>query len=139
MIKRILVAYDGSKPADKAYLFAVDIAQKYGAELFVIAVARPPEFGDDVETEAIIENSRKHYDEVLEPLRAQAPALGLKVHFEVVVGHPVEQIIRHAEQEFQTDLIVLGHRGKSLFERMRLGSVSRQVMHHAHCPVLVVR
>jgi nucleotide-binding universal stress UspA family protein len=34
---------------------------------------------------------------------------------------------------------VLGHRGKSLFERWRLGSVSKQVIHYAHCAVTVVR
>jgi len=70
MINRILLAYDGSAPADKAYSFALDIAKKYDADLYVLAVARPPEFGDDVETEAVIENSRKHYQKVLAPLKA---------------------------------------------------------------------
>lgn len=139
MIKRILLAYDGSAPADKAYSFAFDIAKKYDADLYVLAVARPPEFGDDVETEAIIENSKKHYQKVLAPLKARAPSLGVRLHFEVAVGHPAEQIIRHAEHQYHADLIVLGHRGKSLFERLRLGSVSRQVIHYAHCAVTVVR
>ena len=138
MIKSILLAYDGSAPADKAYAFALDIAKKYAADLYVLAVARPPEFGDDVETEAIIENSKKHYQKVLAPLKAQAPSLGARLHFEVAVGHPAEQIIRHAEQ-FKAELIVIGHRGKSLFERLRLGSVSKQVIQYAHCSVTVVR
>ena len=139
MIKRILLAYDGSAPADKAYSFALDIAKKYDADLYVLAVARPPEFGDDVETEAIIENSKKHYHKVLAPLKAQAPSQGVRVRFEVVVGHPADQILRHAESQYKADLIVLGHRGKSLFERLRLGSVSKHVIHYAHCAVLVVR
>lgn len=139
MIKRILLAYDGSAPADKAYAFALDIAKKYDADLYVLAVARPPEFGDDVETEAVIENSRKHYQKVLVPLRVQAPSQGVRLHFEVVVGHPAEQIIRHAEDQYKADLIVLGHRGKSLFERLRLGSVSKHVIQYAACAVTVVR
>ena len=139
MIKRILLAFDGSEPANKAYAFALDIAKKYDADLYVLAVARPPEFGDDVETEAIIENSKKHYQKVLAPLKAQAPSLGLRLHFAVAVGHPAEQILRHAEQLYRVDLIVLGHRGKTLFERLRLGSVTKQVMHYAHCAVTVVR
>jgi len=138
MIKSILLAYDGSAPADKAYAFALDSAKKYAADLYVLAVARPPEFGDDVETEAVIENSKKHYQKVLAPLKAQAPSLGVRLHFEIAVGHPAEQIIRHAEQ-FKADVIVIGHRGKSLFERFRLGSVSKQVIHYAHCSVTVVR
>jgi nucleotide-binding universal stress UspA family protein len=34
---------------------------------------------------------------------------------------------------------VLGHRGKTFFERWRLGSVSKQGMHYAHCTTTVVR
>ncbi|HXZ95750.1 MAG TPA: universal stress protein [Burkholderiales bacterium] len=138
MIKRILMAYDGSAPADKAYAFALDLAKKYGADVHVIAVARPPDFGDDVETEAILENSVKHYEGLFAPLKDQAAAQGLNPQFEVVVGHPAEQIIYRAE-EYQADLIVMGHRGKSLFERLRLGSVSKHVIHYAHCAVTIVR
>jgi nucleotide-binding universal stress UspA family protein len=138
MIKHILVATEGSDAAAKAYAFAVDIAKKYDAELHVLAVARPPDFGEDVETEAIIENSKKHYQKVLAPLRAQAPSLGVRVHFEVAVGHPAEQIMRHAEQH-NADVIVIGHRGKTFIERWRLGSITHRVLQYAHCPVIVVR
>ena len=138
MIKRILVAIDGSEAAHKAYAFALDIATRYGAELYVLAVARPPDFGEDVETEAIIENSKNHYEKVLAPFRAQAPSLGLRLHFEVAVGHPAEQIIRYAE-EHTIDVIAIGHRGKTFIERWRLGSISHRVLQYAHCPVIVVR
>lgn len=138
MIKRILVAFDGSEPAKKAYAFALDLAKQYDAELHVLAVARPPEFGDDVETEAVIENSKKHYQKVLAPLRAQAPSVGVRVKFEMVVGHPAEQIVRHAEQ-LKVDVIAIGHRGHTIVERWRLGSISHRVLDYAHCPVIVVR
>lgn len=86
----------------------------------------------------VIENSKKHYENVLAPLKAAArQASG--IHFKVAVGHPAEQIIRHAEDEYKADLIVMGHRGKNLFERLRLGSVSKQVVHYARCPVTIVR
>jgi len=139
MIKRILVAYDGSAGAQDAYNFAVDIAKKYEAEIYVLAVARPPDIGDDVETEAIIETSRQHYEKTLAPLKARAASHGVHHHFKVAVGHPAEQIIRHAEEDYKADLIVMGHRGHTLFERLRLGSVSKQVIHYAHCPVTIVR
>lgn len=138
MIKRILVAFDGSEPAKKAYAFALDLAKQYGADLHVLAVARPPEFGDDVETEAVIENSKKHYQKVLAPLKVQAPSVGVRVKFEMVVGHPAEQIVRHAEQ-LKADVIVIGHRGHTFVERWRLGSISHRVLDYAGCPVVVVR
>ena len=138
MIKRILMAYDGSAPADKAYAFAMDLAKKYGAELIVLAVSRPPDFADDVEMEAVLENSTKHYEKLLSNLKPQAAAQGINARFEVVVGHPAEQILYYAEQN-EADHIVMGHRGKTFFQRWRLGSVSKQVIHYALCAVTVVR
>ena len=138
MIRRILLAYDGSAASVKACELAFDLAQRYGARLVVLSVARPPEFGDDVETEAVIENSRAYHEGLLEPVKQRAATSGLDAAFLVTVGHPTEQIIAEAERE-HADLIVLGHRGKTLFQRLRLGSVSKQVVQYAECPVLVVR
>jgi nucleotide-binding universal stress UspA family protein len=138
MITRILVAYDGSEPAGKAYACAVDLAQKYGASLTALAVSRPPDVAEEVETRAILENSLKHYRHLLAALQKKAAAQGIAIKLEVIVGHPAEQIIAYAERH-GIDLIVIGQHGKSLFERWRLGSVSQRVLQYAHCPVLVVR
>jgi nucleotide-binding universal stress UspA family protein len=138
MIKKILLAYDGSEPAKKALDAALDLARKYQAELYVLTVAQPPDFGEDVETKAIIENSRSWHQRALAPVRHAAETSGVKAVFEVAVGHPAEQIIYHADRH-QVDLIVLGHRGKSLFRRLLLGSVSKQVVQYADRTVLVVR
>lgn len=138
MIKRILVAYDGSDPAKKAYDLALDLARKYQAEMWVLAVVRPPDFAEDVETEAILEGSRKYHHRLLAQLKQQSPEADQRIRFETAVGHPAEQIIYHAEQN-RVDLIVMGHRGKTFFERLRLGSVTRNVIHYAHCAVTVVR
>jgi hypothetical protein len=63
--------------------------------LRVLAVARPPEFGDEVETEAVIENSRRHYQQLLQSLQATtSKRKNVAIRFEVAVGHPAEQIIR---------------------------------------------
>lgn len=137
-MKKILVAYDGSEPADKAFEWAVDLALKYQASLHVVAIARPPDVGDDVETEAAIENAQRHYQSVLGRLQHRGRAQDVHAKYSVVVGHPAEKIITQAERD-EADLIVIGHRGKSMLERLRLGSVSKQVLHYAHCAVLVVR
>lgn len=133
-MKHILVAYDGSEPAQRAFEQALDLANRYDAQLSVLAVSRPPEFGSEVETEAVMENSLQHYRAILEPLKALAP----KAHFEVAVGHPAVKITTFAEAN-GVDLIVMGHRGKTLFERWLIGSVAKKVMSYAPCSVLIVR
>jgi nucleotide-binding universal stress UspA family protein len=138
MIKKILAAYDGSELAVKAYTYALDLAKKYAADLLVLAVARPPEPPEDVKTEAILENANEHFKELFKSLKVQADAQGVTPRFDVVVGHLANQIVSRAEQD-EVDLIVMGHRGKAFFERLLVGSVSKQVMTHTHCAVMVVR
>jgi nucleotide-binding universal stress UspA family protein len=137
-MKHILIAHDGSAPADRAFEFALELARKFGAELSVLSVARPPEPPDEVETEAVIESAKEHYEQAFEQLRIRASEAGVPALFAVVVGHPAEQIVHYAESH-GVDHVVLGHRGKSFFHRWLLGSVSKQVIHYAHCTATLVR
>ncbi|WP_083902243.1 universal stress protein [Pandoraea sp. B-6] len=138
MFKIIILAFDGSPAALKAFDYALDIASKYRAVLHVLAVSRPPEIAEDVETEALLEQAETYFDEAFKHLRQRAEEAGLLIECTVRVGHPAEQIVILAE-ELDADLIVTGHRGRGLFERWILGSVSRLAVAYAHCPVLVVR
>lgn len=138
MIRKILAAYDGSESADKAYAYALDLAKRYNAELQVLAVARPPEPPEDIETEAILENAETHFEQQFATMKQRAASEGIRAEFKVAAGHPAEQIIYHAD-EGKADLIVMGHRGKGFFERMLLGSISKHVVHYANCAVLIVR
>lgn len=138
MYHKILVGYDGSAAGRKAFDAALELASKHGAEIYVLSVARSPDVADDVETEAVIENSRRYHRGLLAELKPVAAAKAVKTHFEVAVGHPAEQIIYHADQH-GVDLIVVGDRGRSKFARLLLGSVSKQVVQYAGRAVLVAR
>ena len=138
MFNRILIAYDGSEPADKAFDTALDLASKYQASLNVLAIARPPDFAEDFETEALLETVQEHFNARFAQLRERAVGCGVVSEFNVVVGHPAEQIVRESELKF-IDLILVGHRGKGLFERWLIGSVARVVIAYAPCAVMVVR
>lgn len=138
MITRLLLGYDGSASAERALGFALETAQRYGAELHVLAVARPPDLGTEIEVEPVIEREIKHYESVLAAIGERLSGSGLKARSEVVVGHPAEQILRYAETH-GIDHIVVGNRGRTLFERLLLGSIARQVVAHAPCNVTIVR
>lgn len=138
MFKKLLVAYDGSAAALKAFERSVEMAKCFGAQLAIVVVLRPPEFAEEVETRAVLENARHRFDQEIANLQTQARASGIEPVPHTCVGHPAEQIIAVAER-WGADLIVTGHRGQGLFERWLLGSVSRVVIAYARCAVLVVR
>ena len=67
-----------------------------------------------------------------------ASLLGATTRIRVERGEPGELICEVAAEE-RADLIVVGSHGKGVIRRALLGSVSYHVLHHAPCPVLVVR
>ncbi|MBB5158515.1 universal stress protein [Saccharopolyspora phatthalungensis] len=67
-----------------------------------------------------------------------ADKTSVQVRKEIAEGHPARALLDAAD-ETQADLIVVGNRGHGGFTEALLGSVSQYVVHHARCPVVVVR
>jgi nucleotide-binding universal stress UspA family protein len=134
-IRRILVAVDGSKPAEYAIDKAIDFAKKYSAELSALYVIPPNVPLNELEGVA-----RKTGQKHLDKLKRKVAKKNLKVKTEIVVGitSTVKEIVEYAEKK-KIDIIVVGSRGLSGFKRMLLGSVAGGVVTYAHCPVLVVK
>lgn len=136
--RKILVGYDGSPLAEKA----VDVAIRFGvcekSAISVLAVARLPEPATSVEVEAVLDDAREHFEVGLKGVVARGKLHGVEIATDIVVGHPGEQLIHRAEIE-HVDLIIVGRRGTSMFQKIMLGSVSERVLRYAHCPVLLVK
>lgn len=135
--RRILVGYDGSAQAEKAVDVGLSLAESLDATVLVFAVARPPEPATSVEVEAVLDSAREHYQQGFRAIEQRARQHEIRLETDIAVGHPAEQIIHRAETD-QIDLVVLGRRGKSMFEKLILGSISARVLRYAHCPVMVV-
>lgn len=142
MYKRILLAYDGTAPGQRALLDCNEIAQWSHSELALIAVmplpltALGPEGG--VYDAQAQEEETQRFQEILEAGVAQLASTGQSAHGQVVVGDPVDEIIRSA-RSFNADLIVVGHKHLDGWAaRWWRGSVSRALIEHAPCSVLVV-
>lgn len=137
-MKKLLVAFDGSKQSEKAYSQALEIASRFSSQVTVLAVAGPPEPPVAVEMGAVLDAAVEHYEKYFDRLKKLAESSGVEVRFEVRAGHPAEQIVQTAEEE-EADAIVMGHRGESFVQRWLLGSVAKRVLSYAHCTVIVVR
>lgn len=143
-LRRILVPTDFSKHSDVALTYAAALAEKFGAELFLLnvvqdlalfipdAVAVAPPIA--VPVEQFLAAAREALERV-----ALATDLGsLTVHREVREGTPFYEIIRFAKER-QVDLIVMGTHGHTGLTHVLLGSVTEKVVRKAPCPVLTVR
>jgi nucleotide-binding universal stress UspA family protein len=141
MLKKILVAFDGSEQSQKAFDFALEmfrLCSGAAPEIMVLYVAQPPEPIDIVEMDAIIDSATRHYEELFAGLRSKAKAQNAQITMEIVVGHPADQIIKYAAEK-KADMVVVGQRGKSKIESWLLGSVSKRVSSYASCTVTIVK
>lgn len=140
---RILVAIDGSKHAQRALDQAIDLASLANAKLTVIGVRQrtstllvggpvvpPVDFG---ELEIALQ---RDYEQLLEQALEQVPQ-DLSVATVLAEGAPAPAILAQARKD-DSDLIVLGSRGRGGMASMLLGSVSHQVLQRSGVPVLVV-
>lgn len=136
--RKIMVGYDGSKPADKAVEIAFSLSEATDCKVLIFSVARPPEPATRVEVDAMLDDAREHFEESFKRFAKCAEERGINLETAVAVGHPIQQIVHRAEAD-HVDLIILGRRGMSRFEKMLVGSTSEKVLRYAHCPVMVVR
>lgn len=135
---RIVCAYDQSVGAQKAFVFALDLAKRYAGELHVVSVFEPAEASRGVKAEALAETARQQFSEAFDDLHAKASTAGVQLTTTVSVGTPAQQIIRYAD-ELRADHIVVGQRGKNSHARSSVGSVSLRVVTHGAGTVTVVR
>jgi nucleotide-binding universal stress UspA family protein len=139
-LHHLLVGSDGSQAADKATAMALKLAAGFEAELTILNVFEslatyPGVLSDDLDPELYAERVRVAVDR-----RVQCLAEGADANYKLIqeAGHPAQTIVKFADEN-RTDLIVMGNRGMGPFKSLLLGSVSDRVLHHAHCPVLIVR
>lgn len=142
MYKRILLAYDGSGSGQKALLDCSDIAQWAQAELSLVAVMPSPATFIGVEggvyDASAEERDRQQYEDILAEGLRRLEEAGHKASGEVIVGDAVDEIARFAKK-IGADLIVVGHRHlEGWAARWWRGSVSKALIEHAPCNVLVV-
>jgi len=139
MFENILVAVDGSKHSDAAFDVALDIAQKYGSQLFVLHVFQGGTGGGTLVSSTDEDDNRSIGQQVLNSYEETAKERGLQnVEMLLQEGDAAKRIMETAN-EIKCGLLILGSRGKGGFKDLLLGSVSHKVTNHADCPVLIAK
>jgi len=139
LFAKILVAVDGSESSKKAFDKSVFLAQKCNSKLFVVHVVLDWEYGgDSAATFELIGELRAKGSELLKQCKNQALQSSVQVETVLEQGDYAHEIIEVSKRK-DCELIIMGSRGMSPIKELVLGSVSLKVMHHASCPVMVVR
>lgn len=135
----ILLATDLSKWAQDAEEFACSIALSWGASLIVMSVLEfPPGMNPDYAVNRLyLDQLLKEATRKLVDLKARAASRGLSVQTHIATGIPSEEVLSVARTK-DTDLIVVGTRGKTGLEHVLLGSTAERIIRMAPCPVVTV-
>jgi nucleotide-binding universal stress UspA family protein len=141
---KVLLATDGSEEATLAATVAAGLATRTGSELHVLTAG--PEYpyyelpDYTARFEEVVDAQRREAREVLdEQVRKIEESGGTVEEAHLEMGIPPGQAIVHLGERLGAGLLVVGSRGLGPMKRAVMGSVSSSVVHHAHCPVLVVR
>ncbi len=138
----VVVGIDGSSVSESAIDFAFQAAALRRSGLVAVhAWAQPDPFVDEAyavlsESQTRQTEARLAVSESLAGWRSKYP--DVDVTDVIADGHPVDALLAEA-QRVDAALLVVGSRGRGGFTGLLLGSVSRGVLHHATCPVAVVR
>ena len=139
MFENILVAVDGSKHSDAAFDVAMDIAQKYGSQLFVLHVFQGGTGSGTLVSSGVEDDNRSIGQEILNSYEETAKERGLQnVRMLLQEGDAAQRIMETAS-EVKCGLLLLGSRGRGGFKELLLGSVSHKITNHADCPVLLAK
>ena len=139
-MKTIVVGVDGSDHAEAALEFALEEAALRGASLRIVTAWELPS-GVGVGgafTPQVFDVFPQEAQTVLSKALARAVELQPTVPCEgkVIEGPAAAALLEEARD---AAIIVVGSRGRGGFASLLLGSVTQQVVHHAPCPVVVVR
>lgn len=147
-IEKILYTTDLSKNSVYALRYAIDIAEKYDAQIIILHVFDIPRLLDEMgplnqnifeeAPQALIEKIRRRVQTMVQKDLKDRPDIIKRItSIQVVEGDPVAEILRTAD-EINAHLLVMGTHGKGIIAYAFLGSVASKVLHRIRIPVFIV-
>jgi nucleotide-binding universal stress UspA family protein len=140
MYDRVLLAYDGTREGRTALREGAMLARRFGCRIHLLCVVAETGgvmIGEAAFAGAVVQAQDTYkalFEEALQRLRD----LGFEPEGRMVSGEPAEAIAAYA-REIGADLVVVGHRRKSLLQRWWSGETGAYLVDHIGCSLLIAR
>jgi len=137
-MKNIILAFDGSEYSNRALKYAQTLAQRFEATLWLVHIfSHTSDLLGYEDYEKLYSKRKAGGQTLLIEALQELSNTRLDVREKLEEGPEAESILNIAKN-CQADLIVMGTRGHGILKGLLVGSVSRKVIHHSSCPVVVV-
>jgi nucleotide-binding universal stress UspA family protein len=139
MFQRILLAWDGSEVARRAFSVAVDLTRRFDGDLTAVSIAYSPAHAEtEADRAESAEAARRFLEETFASVRDRADRAGVRVEQTVIEGDPPGDAVLDYAHEHGFDLIVCGHHHTTRAGRLLLRGVDERLVADARIPVLVI-
>lgn len=139
-IKHILVPYDDSPYSNRAFVYALDLAKKYGANLTVLSIMYAHELPTHIQHQTVIDNEKKKVmEKSFKRLNNAAKKFGVIINTKMLMESEIVDNIVSFVSSNNVNLIVMGTRGRGGPARLMFGSVAMATSQKAPCPVMLVK
>jgi len=139
MFQRILLAWDGSEVALRAFDVAIDLTRRYEAELVAVSVAYSPAHAEtDADRAETSEAAHRYLQSTFDEVKDRAQRAGVEVEHQIVDGETPAKALLHHAHEHGFDLIVCGHHHDRRAGRLLLTGITQALLDSATVPIMVV-
>ena len=134
----IVLAFDGSEYSNRALQYAKTFAERFEATLWLVHIfTHTSDLLGYEDYEKLYSKRKARGQTLLNEALQELSNTNLDVREKLEEGPEAESILNIAKK-CQADLILMGTRGHGTLKGLLVGSVSRKVIHHSSCPVMVV-
>jgi nucleotide-binding universal stress UspA family protein len=139
-IRHILVPYDNSAYSNRAFVYALDLAKKYGANLSVISIMYSSSNPTEIRHQTTVDDNKvKIMEKSYMRLRDAAKKFGIPIKTQMLMKTSIVENIISFVTVKKVNLIVMGTRGRDGPKRLMFGSVAMATSQKAPCPVMLVK
>jgi nucleotide-binding universal stress UspA family protein len=139
-ITHILVPYDDSQYSNRAFVYALDLAKKYGANLSIISIMYSSSHPSEIKHQTTVDDEKiKVMEKSYKRLSNAAKKFGVPINTQMLMETSIVDNIISFVTGNKVNLIVMGTRGRGGPKRLMFGSVAMATSQKAPCPVMLVK